>query len=342
MALTSRKPFKPSAALAAAFVCATALAGCGAATSDSVDPNPASTGSHSPNQSVTPSNVAFLNNPSIQDVIDIGNYTLNLTGKPFFSNVTLFAANIDGTDPNAAILALNNYFNALLETPTGLAAVGALQAKGVKVQLGLLPNHQNAGWSCPMTTAGAAVLGNAIVALLNTYKLDGVAIDDEYSNCAPVNNPPPPSPSSMYAVAQAIKTNPDFGGKILSKAVFNDAQFFVSPTNMADVLTQGYQMSYIGANVGLLDPYKAAGMASSALWLGLSPQYNNAQDAGSLAASVKNASYAGMMVWSPNTSLTNLSDGEAYYTSIAQGQSNADAKVTFVPTVSSPSGSPGP
>jgi len=52
-------------------------------------------------QSFSLQNIAFLNNPSPSDVANIGKYVVNTTNKPFFTDVVLFAANINGTDPNS-------------------------------------------------------------------------------------------------------------------------------------------------------------------------------------------------------------------------------------------------
>ena len=83
---------------AAAVSLAVALGGC--ATNDSVDGKPVrpAGGASSSTPSSGPSNVVFLNNPTVQDVLTIDNYVVTQNGQggqPFFNNVVLFAAGID-------------------------------------------------------------------------------------------------------------------------------------------------------------------------------------------------------------------------------------------------------
>src|SRR5688572_29749516 len=123
-------------------------------------------------------NVVFLNNPSPQDVSNVGRFIVKGTGKPFFSDLVLFAANINGSTPNTPVLFYNSQMSTILDN--NIAIVRALQQKGIKVQISYLGNHQNAGWSCNMSASAAAQLGNAMVAEVVRYGLDGINVDDEY------------------------------------------------------------------------------------------------------------------------------------------------------------------
>lgn len=265
-------------------------------------------------------NVVFLNNPSPQNVKDIGHFRVKSTGQPFFSDLVLFAANINGSTPNTPVLYYNTEMSAILKD--NIDAVRQLQTAGIKVQISYLGNHQNAGWSCNMTTKTANRLGNAMVTDMVKYGLDGISVDDEYSTCSG-------SASSFYAVLKAIRSNPYFSGKTLSKALWSDSQYFRSPYNAATQLTEGYEMTY-GGSVGYLAPYVGYGMAKSNLFLGISPEFSSASQAGSIAGSVASGGYQGVMIWAPNAFLSNAAAAQ-YYTEIVKAQAGATESVEYVP-----------
>ncbi len=265
-------------------------------------------------------NVVFLNNPSPQDVKDIAHYRVKSTGKPFFSDLVLFAANINGSTPNTPVLYYNTEMSTILNQ--NIDAVRQLQNNGIKVQISYLGNHQNAGWSCNMTSRTATRLANAMVADVIKYGLDGISVDDEYSTCSG-------SASSFYAVLKAIRAHPYFGGKTLSKALWSDSQYFRSPYNAANQLTEGYEMTYAGS-VGYLAPYVGYGMAKSSLFLGISPEFSSASQARSIAQSVANGGYQGVMIWAPNAFLDRTAAAQ-YYTEIVKAQAGATESVEYMP-----------
>ena len=265
-------------------------------------------------------NVVFLNNPSPQDVKDIGHYRVKSTGQPFFSDLVLFAANINGSTPNTPVLYYNTEMSAILKD--NIDAVRQLQNGGIKVQISYLGNHQNAGWSCNMTSKTATRLGNAMVTDVVKYGLDGINVDDEYSSCSG-------SASSFYSVLKAIRSNPYFSGKTLSKALWSDSQYFRSPNNAANQLTEGYEMTY-GGSVSYLTPYVGYGMSKSSLFLGISPEFSSASQAHTITQSVASGGYQGVMIWAPNAFLDRAA-AEQYYTEIARAQIGSTESVEYVP-----------
>jgi len=266
-------------------------------------------------------NIVFLNNPSAQDVKDVGRYIVSGTGKPFFSDLVLFAANINGSTPNKPVLFYNTEMSAILKDD--LEIVRDLQKKGIKVQISYLGNHQNAGWSCDMSAAAATNLANAMVADVVKFGLDGINVDDEYSRCSG-------NAKAFYSVLKAIKGNPDFSGKSLTKALWSDSSYFSSPDyNAATQLTEGYEMTY-GGNVGNLEPYVDYGMSKESLFLGISPEFTLASEAGSIAKSVVNGGYEGVMIWAPNAFLDTTAASK-FYTEIIKAQVGQDESVEFVP-----------
>lgn len=268
-------------------------------------------------------NVAILNNPSLQDVRDIGLYELNITGKPFFNNVVLFAANINGRNPNSPELYYNAQMNELLNTSAGVQVIRGLQSKGIKVQIAYLGNHQNAGWSCTMTAATTTNLAASMVTAVNKYGLDGIMIDDEYSTCSGNVN-------SFFNLVKTIKMSPEFSGKILTKALFEDEDYFIGvTTNVAQYLDYGYEMTYAG-ELSDLSPYVGYGMPKISLGFGLWSQNNPLGKVFGITQAVMNEGYAGVMIWAPNTSFDTTMTASAYYTNIAQAEYGSSASVSFV------------
>lgn len=265
-------------------------------------------------------NVVFLNNPSPQDVRNVGGFVVNSTGRPFFSDLVLFAANINGSAPDNPVLFYNSQMSTILDN--NIDIIRQLQSKGIKVQISYLGNHQNAGWSCRMTAQTTSRLAAAMVADVIKYDLDGINVDDEYSRCS--GDAP-----SFYSVLRAIKTNPYFSGKTLSKALWSDASYFRAPNNAADQLTEGYEMTYAGS-VSYLQPYVGYGMQKSALFLGISPQFTSTANVRSIAASVANGGYAGVMVWAPNA-FFNTTQAAGFYSEIVKAQAGASESVVFRP-----------
>ena len=267
-------------------------------------------------------NVVFLNNPSPQNVSEIGKYVVRSTGKPFFSDLVLFAANINGSTPNTPVLYYNSQMSTILDN--NIAIVRQLQSKGIKVQIAYLGNHQNAGWSCNMSNAAANNLGTAMVNDVVRYGLDGIDVDDEYSTCSG-------NASAFYTVLGAIRSNTRFSGKTLSKALWSDSSYFNAPYNAATKLTEGYEMTYNG-NVANLTPYVNAGMAKGSLFLGISPEFSSASQANTIARNVANGGYQGVMVWAPNAFFSSTATAAQYYTQILRGQTGSTTQVVdYVP-----------
>lgn len=268
--------------------------------------------------SMTQNYVVYLNNPSISDLQNIGKFVTSSTGTPFFSDVVLFAANIDGEDPENSTLFYNDEMTDILEN--NIKLVRDLQDLGIKVQISYLGNHQNGGWSATMTEPACKSLAEKMVDDIIKFGLDGISIDDEYSLQAG-------NAQSFYWVLQAIYNNSNFKGKKLTKALWSDHKYFSAETNVASLLTEGYEMTYAG-NVSYLDKYVQYGMSKSGLFLGLSPQYNPTSSVRSICDSVINNSYAGVMVWAPNAFLS-TEQAEKYYSEILKAKDGDDATVMY-------------
>lgn len=219
-----------------------------------------------------------------------GCYIRSDNNKPFFDMVSIFAANINGNNPNAPVI----YFNPQVDTILNHSnQVANLQSKGIKVLLTLLGNHEKAGWACMTDEAAIKNFADQIVKTVNQYHLDGVDIDDEYSACAG-------NSTSLIRISQAVKNHPDFKGKILSKALFADHSYFTATYEghkLADFLDYGWEMSYFSSNyASRLSPYVQSGMLKPNLALGISTNSPYSTVAAATTFVEQNG-YGGVMVY---------------------------------------------
>ena len=141
---------------------------------------------------------------------------------------------------------------------------------------------------------------NDIAAFVNKYHLDGVSIDDEYSNCVSNN-------TSMIMISQTLKQNPNFSGKILTKALWSDSDVFSSTygkykVKLVDFLNSGSEMTYSGTPDGNLTPYVGYGMSPNDLTMGVST--NSPSDAASDATNAMNKGWGGIMVYNVTSDST--------------------------------------
>lgn len=100
-------------------------------------------------------------------------------GTMFFDAVVLFSANINyNRDADRVYLHTNASISALIEANE--TYLQPLRKKGIKVYLGLLGNHDPAGL-CRLSDWGAQAWAQIVAEFVEENKLDGVALDDEYS-----------------------------------------------------------------------------------------------------------------------------------------------------------------
>ena len=239
--------------------------------------------------------------------------------KPFFGYTAIFAGNINGTEPNRPEIYFNEHVQAVLNS----SQVQSLRHQGIKVLMTLLGNHQNAGWSCMTSQKAANKFADKIVQMINKHHLDGVDIDDEYSTCTP-------NDYSLIMLAQAIKSHKGFKGKILTKALFEDSQYFTATYNdhhLSDYLDYGWEMSYSSDDfLDRLAPYLNAGMHVDQLMIGGSVDYITFPSPFQMGQYATQASLAGIMVY-------NVTNSSQYYlTQLLQGLlSDGQATVNIQP-----------
>lgn len=112
--------------------------------------------------------------------LNVMGFTLKESGKQFFDVVVLFSANINYNSQTGRVyVSRNENVQALLDQREKY--IKPLQERGIKVVLGILGNHDISGIST-LQPELAKAFASEVKNLCDAYELDGVFLDDEYTN----------------------------------------------------------------------------------------------------------------------------------------------------------------
>ncbi|WP_086840945.1 endo-beta-N-acetylglucosaminidase H [Amycolatopsis kentuckyensis] len=126
-----------------------------------------------------PITVAYVEVNS-NSMLNVGKYALAQGGGNVFDIGVIFAANINyDTATKSAYLYFNPNVQKVLDNVN--TQVRPLQAKGIKVMLSVLGNHQGAGFANFPSRQAAAAFAEQLSATVTKYGLDGIDFDDEYA-----------------------------------------------------------------------------------------------------------------------------------------------------------------
>lgn len=115
-----------------------------------------------------------------QNILNMGEYTMKSSGKPFFDVVSFFAANINVDSKTGRVhVFCNDQVSFLLRNADKY--IRPLQAKGIKVNMSILGNHDEAGMG-NLSEAAAKDFAQELKTYLDIYGLDGIDFDDEYTS----------------------------------------------------------------------------------------------------------------------------------------------------------------
>ncbi|MDT0233850.1 endo-beta-N-acetylglucosaminidase H [Curtobacterium sp. BRB10] len=156
-----------------------------------------------------PTSIAYVevNN---DELANVGRYTLE-NGANAFDVAIIFAANINRDADGKAVLYANENVQRTLDQAA--TQIRPLQAKGIKVTLSVLGNHQGTGLANFTSKAAARDFAAQVSATVEKYGLDGVDLDDEYSDYG-VGGTPQPNQQSIGWLISALRA--DMPGKIIS------------------------------------------------------------------------------------------------------------------------------
>ncbi len=174
----------PAGRLVRALTRAAAVTAAGALMVAGIAAQPAAAGGghrdgHHGHHRAAPKTVVYVevNNYDFRNVAD---YTLKNTNRPAFDLAMIFAANINyDVDKKKAYLHLNERVTETLQNAR--TQVRPVQAKGTKVLLSILGNHQGAGFANLPTYRAADAFAAELAAAVKKYRLDGIDLDDEWS-----------------------------------------------------------------------------------------------------------------------------------------------------------------
>lgn len=160
---------------------------------------------------IGPISVAYIEVNS-NSMLNVGKYTLASGGGNVFDIGVIFAANINyNTSTNSAYLYFNPQVQSVLNNVS--TQIRPLQAKGIKVELSILGNHEGAGFANFPSQASASAFAKQLSDAVTTYGLDGIDFDDEYADYG-TNGTGQPNASSFVYLVSALRK--DMPGKLIS------------------------------------------------------------------------------------------------------------------------------
>jgi len=191
------------------------------------------------------------------DLRNVARYTLS-NGSPLFDIGIIFAANINfNTSNRTAELFFNPQVTNVLSNRN--TYVKPLQDKGIKVLLSILGNHQGAGISNFTSRASAQAFARQLSNAVTTYGLDGIDLDDEFSEYGKNGTTQPNDSSFVFLVTALRELMPS---KIISFYFFGPAAGKLTYNGV----TVGSKVNYTwNAIYGSYNPPAVPGLAKSNL-----------------------------------------------------------------------------
>lgn len=224
------------------------------------------------------------------NILNAGAYKLQTSNKYLFGVVNIFAANInyDTSKGRAYLYSNNNVTKVLTNAQT---YIKPLQDKGIKVVLTVLGNHQGAGICNFPTREAAKDFALQLAHTVNTYGLDGIDFDDEYSDYGNNGTGQPNSSSFVMLVQELRALLPD---KIISFYYYGPAASRLSWNGFraGDYINYSWNAMYGTFSAPNVPPLTNAQISPAAVWLGNTSNSTTT----SLANQTKNGGY-GLFLW---------------------------------------------
>lgn len=205
--------------------------------------------------------------------LNMGEYTFAGTNEQVVDHVVLFASNIRGTASTVELFHNPNQTYILNNRST---LVQPLQAKGIKVLLGLLGDHTGVGFA-NLTSNQITSFAQQIADCLETNRLDGVDFDDEYAEYGKISGTPSPNGTIFSQLITTLRANPKMSGKLITAFDYGYAYDFNQTALDA--------LDYMWPNFGY--GYNAPSGFSNSKWASMSIQYTGGTPS---ARDIQNAS----------------------------------------------------
>lgn len=224
------------------------------------------------------------------NLLNAGAYKLQTSNNYLFNVVNIFAANINyDTSRGRAYLYSNNNVTKMLTNAD--TYIKPLQQKGMKVVLTILGNHQGAGICNFPTREAAKDFALQLANTVNTYGLDGIDFDDEYSEYGQ-NGTGQPNDSSFVMLVQELKAL--LPNKIISFYYYGPAASRLSwnGSRVGDYVNYSWNAMYGTFSAPSVPPLTKAQISPAAVWLGNTSNSTTT----SLASQTKSGGY-GLYLW---------------------------------------------
>lgn len=151
-------------------------------------------------------------------------------GKLLWDCIVLFAANINhDSEANRPYVKCNPNVQFLLDNNE--IYLQPLRKRGVKVLLGILGNHDQAGVA-QLSDSGARDFAAELARYCGAYNLDGVNFDDEYSSSPDVSNPAYTYASATAAARLCYETKKAMPDKLVTVFSYGLMGIYSFPTEM--------------------------------------------------------------------------------------------------------------
>lgn len=240
-------------------------------------------------QQLNPTGICYVevNN---NNLLNAGAYKLQTSNSYLFNVVNIFAANInyDISRGRAYLYSNNNVTKVLTNADT---YIKPLQQKGMKVVLTILGNHQGAGICNFPTREAAKDFALQLANTVNTYGLDGIDFDDEYSEYGN-NGTGQPNDSSFVMLVQELRAL--LPNKIISFYYYGPAASRLSwnGARVGDNVNYSWNAMYGTFSAPNVPPLTKAQISPAAVWMGNTSNSTTT----SLATQTKNGGY-GVFMW---------------------------------------------
>ena len=182
--------------------------------------------------------------------LNAANYFLADSGKPFFDIVNIFAANInyDAASGRAYVHFNDNVAHLLANRDKYIAP---LQALGIRVCLTILGNHDRIGVA-NLSAEGAREFARELRVVVDTYGLDGVDFDDEWSDYPSRADEAPGFlvPSSELYGRLLIETRRVMPDKLVTLYAYGHTSFYnpIDGKRIGEVVDYAWNSSYLYAD----------------------------------------------------------------------------------------------
>lgn len=221
--------------------------------------------------------------------LNMGEYYFgNDVNDQVIDHVILFASNIRGTATTVQLFHNDNQTYILNHRSTLIAP---LQAKGVKVLLGLLGDHTGVGFA-NLTPDMINDFAQQVADCVNNNNLDGVDFDDEYAECGRIGGLPNPSIEIYGNLIQKVR-------QLLPNKLITAFRFSDSGIGLNFNQTALNALSYMWPDFGVsANPYASSEFANSK-WAKLSIQYTDGRPSSAMitAAAKTYADYGAIMMF---------------------------------------------